>query len=180
MHTKRGWFCSFSVSNLPTATCRHRGARTIFSLAFRNHVLLSKVRASLRGWLGPARPLSLRPLHALMAVSLFTHRENCERPVFCRRITLHSALSDGVVERHLTMLEIYGGTSFFQKVRAQQTHCLRRDGHTDHMGHKQGTDAKGCCNIVGQSVCRQTFMVTTQALFKYGSLTGVCWVQSCG
>ena len=43
-HTKRGWFCSFSVSNLPTATCRHRGARTIFSLAFTNHVRLWKVR----------------------------------------------------------------------------------------------------------------------------------------
>jgi len=45
-------------------------------------------------------------------------------------------------------------------------------------GHNQGASAKGCYNLVGQSVCRQPFMVRTQALGKCGSLPGMCWVRS--
>ena len=96
-YTKGERFLSLSVSCLPTATCRHRGANTIFSQVSQTTLCSVKWAPHYRGCPGPARPFFLRHLHGLRAVPLFTRRENCEGPVFCRRITVRSALSDRVV-----------------------------------------------------------------------------------
>jgi hypothetical protein len=57
----------------------------------------------------------LRLLHGMRILSLFTHRENFEGPLFSRRINVRWTLSDGVVKRHLTVPEIFGLPSSSRK-----------------------------------------------------------------
>jgi len=55
----------------------------------------------------------LRLPHGLRAVSLFTRREHSGDSELTKLIALNSVVLDGVVKRHLTVFEIYVGTSSF-------------------------------------------------------------------